>query len=192
MFWPLILPIKITIVLLTVFVLFSPLFASFMKWKRGKTFLIVTLLSIFAFIPSCALIATITDHFRFGLFEYESYAEARDPRIQQYLPPAATKISLNKYASGYEAKYEITEPDFHTYLDGLWEQYGQLSAIKREQFSDEGSHVQAEVFDRYQTLNWQPLANALLYHSPIQSDGGGTTYYFDSEAGMVYQRTAYW
>lgn len=163
-----------------------------MKWKRGKTFWSITLFSILAFIPTCALVATITDQFRFGLFEYENYADVEDHHVQWYLPPAATKISLNKYASGYEAKYKITESDFHAYLDGLWEEYGQLSVIKRKDRSGEGLPVQEEDFERFHSLDWQPLANASLFHSPVQGNGGGARYYYDSKAGMVYQQTAYW
>ncbi|WP_339745314.1 hypothetical protein [uncultured Rubinisphaera sp.] len=192
MFWPLVLPFQITIGLLSAIVLLSPMIASVMNWKRRKTFLIFTLLSLLAFIPSCALIATITDHFRFGLFEYENYAEVKDPGVHLYLPPGATKISLNKYASGYEAKYKITESDFHAYLDGLWEEYGQLSVIKRKDRSGEGLPVQEEDFERFHSLDWQPLANASLFHSPVQGNGGGARYYYDSKAGMVYQQTAYW
>lgn len=193
MLYPVVLPFQITILVLAIAVVAITTLAPLLKWKRGKTFLITSLVALVAFIPSCTGIMFVVDEFRFGHFEYQTYKDIDDFRPQRYLPTAATSITMYKIDSGFRARYSISEPDFRAYVDGLWEKYGRFSAVKREQLSGEGSSVDAdELQRRFRGLGWKPLANAIKYHSPRERDGGGATYYFDADAGMVYQRTDYW
>ena len=135
---------------------------------------------------------SILDSQRFGTFEYASFSDVKDFRIERYLPTQATDITLNKYASGHRAKYSISQTELTDYLDELWNQYGEYSAVPRNQLND-GAEVSADLYaSTFDDLGWSPLGNAIQFHSPVQADGGGATYYFDSSAGTTYHRAGYW
>ncbi len=192
MLWPIVLPFKIAFWSLAGLVALVTVFSPAFKWKRGKVFLISSILACVAFIPSCTGIMTIIDARRFGVFQYDVYADVNDFQIERYLPTSARNITLDKFAMGHRAKYSIPEADFMEYINGLWNEYGEYSAISRDELS-EGAQVTADAFEHeYGDLDWPPLENALEYHSPVQGDGGGATYFFDRDSGTVYHRAGYW
>lgn len=41
-------------------------------------------------------------------------------------------------------------------------------------------------------LKWPALKNPIEFHSPIENDGGGATYYFDATTDTAYHRAGYW
>ena len=144
-------------------------------------------------IPSCTGIMFITDAFRFGRFEYSHHEMVDDFRIERYLPPTATSISLNKYAQGHQARYRILEPDLQAYVDSLWNQYGAFSVVKREEQTGERHPASLEIFEHdFQGLGWHPLGPTNRYLSPVEADGGGAVYYFAPASGMAYHRAGYW
>ncbi len=171
----------------------AALLAPSFKWKRSKTLGISLLLALIAFIPSCTGIMFVVDNFRFGKFYCQHYSEVNDFRIERFLPNTATNITLHKQANGHHARYEISKSEFHAFIDGLWKQYGAYSTAKRDELYGEGKLATQEDFELdFQPLDWKPLANALRYHSPIEADGGGATYYYDDGAGIAYHRAGYW
>lgn len=193
MFWPTVLPFKIAFWLLVVITITATVFAPSLKWKRKSTFLIGCALSAIAIIPSCTGIMLILDSSRFGLFEHSNYSEVKDFRIERFLPTSSKDIFLHKRENGHRAKYKISDDDFHLYLNNLWDLYGKYSAVKREEISGEGSLVTEKDFNmHFEDLGWKPLNNALKFHSPVEGDGGGATYYFDPDTGIAYHDVSYW
>ncbi len=135
----------------------------------------------------------VADSIRFGHFHYASFDDIPDFRSRRYLPEAASNIEIHKHANGYRARYAISTSDFKTYLDGLWKQCGAHSAVERGGFMDEGQAVSLELFNHtFDGLNWTCPATAIVYYSPTEGDGGGATYYFDTDAGLMFQRTGFW
>jgi hypothetical protein len=133
------------------------------------------------------------DAVRFGDFMYASYSDIPDFRSQRYLPENAIDISMRKHANGYYARYKISTDEFNLYLDDLWQKYGQYSAVERGGFFDEGKPVDAESFRMtFGNLGWECPSEAIVYYSPREGDGGGATYYVDSDSGLVFQRTGFW
>jgi hypothetical protein len=131
------------------------------------------------------------DNHRFGVFEYDVYADVKDFRIERYLPTEARKITLDKFASGHRAKYSITKIELTEYLNGLWDRYGKRSAVSREAQGD-GDNATADSYEHvFVDLGW-PLFDAIEFHSPMQGDGGGATYYFDPATNTAYHRAGYW
>lgn len=186
-----ILPAEIAFWVLTAIVLLVTVFAPVMKWKRVKAFGIVSLLAVLAFIPSCMGIMATVDSQRFGVFRYDSYSEVDDFRIERYLPTQARDITLDKYFTGHRAKYSISQSELTDYLDGLWDRDGQYSAFARDDLND-GVTVSSDDFEYFfADLGWRPF-EAIEYHSPVQSDGGGAFYYFDPSTGTTYHCAAYW
>lgn len=192
MLWPLVLPLKITFWCFAWLVATVTLLAPLFKWKRGTAFLASFVLAAVAFIPSCTAVMSVIDQRRFGAFHYTSFAEVNDLRVERYLPPQASDITLDKYAMGHRAKYSISEADLRAYVDGLWRRYGEYSAIPRDEL-DDGATVKYEEFRHwFAGLDWPPIELAIVCRSPVERDGGGATYYFDPEAGVAYHHAGYW
>jgi hypothetical protein len=192
MLWPLELPVKITFGLLVALVLLATVGSLRLKWAPRKTFVIASLFAFVGFIPSCAVVMKIVDARRFGIFQYASYDEVQDFRIERFLPTAARNITLEKTFIGHRAKYMISESELKSYIDGLWDAYGKYSAIPRSKLK-EGESVKSEEIEMdFQDLNWPRMINAVRFHSPVEGDGGGATYFFDPTTGITYHRAGYW
>ncbi len=193
MLWPIELPFEIACWTLATVVIVLTAMAPLLKWRRGKTVRVSSALAMVALVPSCTGIMFVVDKMRFGTFEYATIQDIDDFRARRYLPPAASDITMHKQASGYRARYSISAPELHAYLDHLWDTYGEASAVERDQRLGEGEIASKEMQELFFTeLGWDPFENATVYCSPVEADGGGATYYFDSNAGIVMQRTGYW
>ena len=193
MYWPTLLPLAITFWLFVIITVILTIFAPSLKWKRKKTFLVTTLIASVMLIPSCTGLMFIMDFSRFGIFEYKTYDDVQDFRVERYLPSSSKNITLQKGAPGYHAKYEISEEDFHVYLNDQWRQHGEHSAIKREDLSFDAMPVGREEFDGYfKNLHWLPSENVIKYHGPIAGNGAGATYFLDRDRHTVYHYASYW
>ena len=57
----------------------------------------------------------------------------------------------------------------------------------------DGEPVKGEEIEMdFQDLNWPRMINAVRFHSPVEGDGGGATYFFDPTTGITYHRAGYW
>ena len=192
MLWPLELPVKITFWLLIALVLLATIVSVKLKWSPRKTFVIASLIAFIGFIPSCAIVMNVVDARRFGVFEYVSYDEVQDFRIERFLPPAARNITLEKTFIGHRAKYSISESELKSYVDGLWVAYGKHSGVARSNLKDGEPVKSQEIEMDFQGLNWPRMNDAVRFHSPVERDGGGATYFFDPTSGVTYHRAGYW
>lgn len=193
MFWPVILPFQITCGVMFSTVVLLMAFARPKTWNRVKTFFLYSAIAAVAFVPSCIGISLVVDAVRFGDFTYASYDEIPDFRSRRYLPFEATEIQMHKRASGYSARYNISPQDFAKYLDDLWEEYGESSAVARGESYREGKPVDPELFERrFGFLGWECPTSVIIYESPSESDGGGAEYHVDANSGVVYQSTVFW
>lgn len=195
MLWPLILPLQITAALLAAAISAATALAPRLKRKRGPVFMLTTLAGLVAFVPSLYVVQWIVDSQRFGTFHYDGYAEVQDFRVERYLPPAATDITLYKRygGNGYVARYHISADDLQSYVDGLWDEFGDLSAIPRDELDADGQPVAGGSVDRpFNELGWATLRDAIQFYSPVEDDGGGAAYFFDRQSGIVYQDAGYW
>ncbi len=193
MFWNLVLPLRITFWTLIALVVVSTAIAPVLNWKRAKTFLIALVLALVAFIPSCTGIMYLIDNAQFGYFEYNTFEDVKDFRVERLLPTTASQIKMYKRSNGYRAKYAISEADLHAFLDNLWKQYGRNSPVQRDTLLGEVTTVSSDKLHLvFSELGWSMLTEAVEYHSPSEADGGSATYYFDASVGIVYQQTGYW
>ena len=189
------LPVKITFWLLVGLVIVLTLVAPYLKWRRTRTFLFGSLVAVVAFVPSLFGVSSVVDTFRFGHFQHASFADVNDFRIERWLPPDATDISLfkNYGGNGYRARFTISEEKLIEYLDELWQAHAHQSAIQRHEFSHDGKETSGTAhFDQFQIIGWNPIAVSIVYHSPVEGDGGGATYYHDRNSGVTLQRAGYW
>jgi hypothetical protein len=192
MLWPIVLPVQLTFWIMLSMIVVSTLLAVALKWKPIRVFLGSIALAFVAFIPSCTGIMSVLDARRFGVFQYATYAEVQDFRIYRYLPVSAHSITLEKTAMGHRAKYSISEPEMRDYMDRLWKECGEGSAIARSDLNEGEIVKRDEIEYQFRELGWTPLTNAIRFHSPVQGDGGGAEYFLDASSGTAYHRAGYW
>lgn len=192
MLWPIVLPFQLTSLIMVVAVVTVTIFAAAKGWKPGLAFLLASTVAFIAFIPSCTGIMLFLDARRFGVFQYASYDDVRDFRVERYLPPAAKAITLEKTAMGHRAKYSITETELREYIDQFWNKFGHLSAVPRGD-STERDTARPDEFERwFKDLGWPSPKHAICFHSPTEADGGGAIYFFDPDSGTAFHRAGYW
>lgn len=193
MLWPVVLPFQITCCVLLFAVVALTAFAAPTTWGRGKALLCYFAVALLAFVSAYVGVRTAVDAVRFGDFSYASYNDVSDSRALRYLPETATDIQMRKHANGYLARYELSSDELTSYLNGLWRQHGDRSAVKRGELSDEGESVDPRSFEMiFGDVGWVCPPAATIHFSPRESDGGGATYYVDSGSNLVFQRTAFW
>ncbi len=196
MLWPLILPMKITFWTFAAIVVLVTAIAPALKWKRKSTLGLTLLAAGVLFIPSSSGLMALLDTQRFGVFEYETYAEVQDFRVERYLPPAATSITVAKTMQGFRAQYSISETDLQAYLDDSWERFRNYyphSAPDLRIHAISDRIVNAGSFDsQYGDLNWPPLKGAVEYHGPSAANGAGFTVWYSPSQQVAYERAGYW
>ena len=192
MFWPIVLPFKITACILLALTVLVTLAAPLMKLRRTPAFFGALLLSLLAFVPSCAAIMGIVDQKRFGVFDYATFNDVNDFRVERYLPPAASDITVDKYAQGFRARFSISQTELDAYLDSVWDSYGDQSVVERGEMSvmdivDSESH---ELI--YGDLGWPHLEDATELYGPTAGNGAGFSVWYSPTKGVAYQRGSYW
>ncbi|SFJ01174.1 hypothetical protein [Planctomicrobium piriforme] len=199
MLWPLVLPVKITFSLLAVLVTLLTVFRPVRKWNRGKTFVVALLSAGLLLVPSCIGIMGIVDGLRFGTFQYASFSDVNDFRVERYLPTKASDITLNKSSMGHLAKYSISESDLKDYVDQLWKNWGEHSAISRDDLQKQRSETPSALeairsnFElAFRRLRWPAPASLIELHSPVEPDGGGAVYFYDPMTQTGYHKAGYW
>lgn len=202
MLWPIILPLQITFWLFAALIGFLTACAPAWKWRRNRTFSLSLLSALLLFVPSCTGIMSIVDAFRFGKFRHASFSDVNDPRVGRYLPTAATDITLIKHPSGHLARYSISESDLKNSIDDLWKQYGKRPATPREDLHEhvlknpmnlaEKPWIPGGIERELRSSEWQVPGNSIELHSPVESDGGGATYFYDPATRTAYHSAGYW
>jgi len=194
MFWPVLLPLKITCLVVGLLLAAAVLFAVLSKYSAFKVVAGAFLLCTIGFVPLCIGIQYAVDEFRFGYFEHSSFEEVNDFRIERYLPPKSRDISLFKNfgGNGYRAKYVIEESALEEYADSLWKEWGEHSSISRPKLSAHTSSISKLELPEFTDLGWVLEGDIRIFHSPVEADGGGATYYHERQSGLTFQRTGYW
>ncbi len=190
MFWPLVLPFKLTCLFVAIsFVLFV-MIASKKKWKMAKALSVFSITSMVAFIPSCTTIQLALDQFRFGHFKYEDYEQLKDRRIRRYMPDKACNITIHKHYSGngYVAAFSINREQLTKFLDANWQSYGEYSSIER------GGISIPKLPNSQSTdlVSWEACNPSETFHSPIGSNGSGAMYWFCPAKELAYVDAGYW
>lgn len=201
MLWPIVLPVELTIGLLAALVGFATVAAPAWKWKRRRTFVGSSLLAGLLFVPSCVGIMEVVDNIRFGTFQYASYLDVKDIRVERYLPPTATNVTLKKYSSGHMARYTISESDLKDYVDELWKRNGEHSAISHKDLDPTPGapagfngipFTSAEFESTFLSSEWPTPDNLIELHGPSGASGSGAVYVYDRATQTGYHRASYW
>ncbi len=192
MLWPIVLPFQITACVILGLIVLATALAPLAKRRRIPTLFAFSALGLLAFVPSCIGIKSVIDARRFGVFNYATFDEVNDFRVERYLPPTARNITLDKYAQGFRARYAISEAELTAYLDELWAKYGDRSSSKRGELAAMAT-VDREFHKlRFGDLGWPPLDDATERFSPTAENGAGFSVWFSPKEGFAYEQAGYW
>jgi hypothetical protein len=192
MLWPLVLPFLITLGGMVAVLVFGIAIAPKCKKSRKRFILCGLLLSGLAFVPSCTVLMTILDQYRFGVFKYADYESVNDLRVERFLPEAATEITIDKSAGGYRAKFSISRESLDSWYDESWNRNGDSSVVVRDD-EERAMLISTDDFEiQYGDLGWPPLADAIEYVGPAAPNGAGFTIWYCEAEGVAYQHVGYW
>lgn len=192
-FWPLILPLQITSVLLIALVALAV--ANAPRWKRTRRAMLFgsTAIAVVAFLPLSFAVSWVIDSFRFGESHYAQASRVNDKRVQYYLPPTATQITLHTRGNGYHARYRISRAELDAFLDAAWANADYANPDERGQLANSGREIDQRQFAHwFEAVEWPLPPRAVCLYGPVEPDGGGAIYYLDPIAGVVFQSTGYW
>lgn len=195
MLWPVVLPFQITVVLIAVVVGLAMALARRWKWNRLQALSVSALCGCLAFVPVMIGVAIVVDAWRFGLFRHAAFSEVRDFRIERYLPPMATEITLDKYASGHCARYSIRETELVAFVDDQWGAYSQRTALpssRRDASRLAASYDLDRLRHDFERLGWSLSDGTIVLVGPRAANGAGATYCYDRRTGLAYHRAGYW
>ncbi|MDA7893893.1 hypothetical protein N9B38_03175 [bacterium] len=191
MLWHLVLPFKITFWTLGIALGIAVLAAPALQKKRSRIFLWGFPMVLVSFIPSCSLVMHFVDKSRFGVFEYDVTQTISDPRVERYLPTDAREVTVDRFASGYRARYLIESDVLEDWFDAVWEEFGEYSVNGKS--PPEFITVTNEIFDRkFSGLGWPRPSEVVFYQGPIAENGAGFAIWYDAETGFAYETATHW
>lgn len=191
MLWPIVLPFLITVCIISGLIAVVTVLAPRGVWRRASVFCVASGLGVLGFVPACTCVMHVLDAKRFGVFTYATFDEVNDFRVERYLPPAAQGITLDKRAQGFRARYTINETELLSYLDELWDKYGEHSLEGRQE-RPTPSIVRNSHGVWYEDLGWPSLDDAIEYRSPSARNGAGFFVWYSRKERIAYQRAGYW
>lgn len=192
MFWPLILPAKITFWLLLAVIVCVTCLAPVPRLSRVQLFFGTLLVAVVAFIPSCVGVMAVLDARRFGDFEYASYDDVEDFRVERYLPPQARSIKLHKIPNGFRAMFQISEADVVAWHESIWSEYGTKDAFETERGPDESDTIAKEMMVHFEHLDWPLPQPEVAYYAPVGGNGATFKTWYDRDTNTAILWGCYW
>ena len=194
MFWPLVLPFQITVVSMIALAIGVFWFGKRRNWQAGNRAVAAIFLSALLFIPSCVATTYVAGYFRFGTFHYDDYTAINDFRVERYMPPTATDITVFKHygGNGYRARFTISQQDFAAWHDEFWDRYGEYSNMARH--DDDGKAASdPQHFQRpFGQFNWSLPDDAVNYQSPVAANGAHYDVEFSPSQRVAFLTSCYW
>lgn len=194
MLWPLILPVQLTFVLLAVIFFAAVYVGQLRKWRQGRLVAGLFIGMPLMFIPSCLVVTTSVNHFRFGMFWYPDFASIQDFRIERYMPPAAADIHVYKHYSGngYRASFRIAKADLDAWHNMCWQSHGQDSVNERPEV-DIAKSADVEDFNHcFAEFKWSQPKDLTVYQGPVAGNGASYTIWYSPSDQMAFLTSCYW
>ena len=191
MLWHLVLPFKITFWTLSVVLGIAVLAAPSTGRRRSRVFLWGFPMVLVTFIPSCSVVMHFLDKSRFGVFEHDVTPTINDLRVERYLPPDARELTVDRYASGYRARYLVESDVLEDWFDAVWEGFGEYSVDAKT--PPEFTTLTQQTFDEtFGGLGWPRPTEVVFYQGPVAENGAGFSIWYDAETGFAYESATHW
>ena len=194
MLWPLVLPSQITFALMIALIIGVLWFGKRRRWQPRNRIIAAICLPLLMFIPSFVATYWVVDYFRFGTFHYDDFGAIQDFRIERYMPPPATDITVFKHygGNGYRARFTIGQQEFDAWHDHVWANYGEHSNVYRP--ADDGTVASdPEDFQRwFGNFNWSLSSDSVKYQGPVAGNGAHYKIDYSPSEQVAYLRSCYW
>lgn len=192
MIWSLILPFKITCVVLVVLVILANVVAPLLRWKRLPVLGLSLVAAAVAFLPSFLVIMGVVDLVRFGTFYHSTFDEVDDPLVELFLPPDATDITIYKNSVRFRARYTISQADLTKHVNSMWAKHRQQATNTSAEATLGTPSETTWSENARDPISSPPLTNPLVYEGPVAVSGAGFTIWYSVEDGVAYQEANYW
>ena len=187
MFWPLVLPFKITFAAMLAILIGATLAAPLARVRRMTAFFAVSGVAIVTFIPACTAVMKKIDATRFGEFQYASVRDMSDEHAALYIPPTATNIQTLQKPNGIWATFQIDEPSLIKYVQNHWDAWGDSAVNWGEDWKLESDNF-SEIEIRFRDIEWDLPDLDVAYTGPTAADGAGYQiwYHRESQTGILW------
>ena len=196
MFYPFILPLKITC-----FVVFAGMVATVIAvtrrgGSRRKSLDTAALAGAILFVPLCIAIGLIVNAVRYGEFGYATAEGTHDPHIE--LPEEATGITLHKYGSGHALRFHVEQGALERWMDTVYEErrsHGAgvwLQPFTREETPSDPEFVPVRVDPDFERYGWRVPEDTILYKGSRAGNGAGYDVWYSPGTGTAFVSAAYW
>lgn len=194
MLWPLILPAKLTAILLVILFASALAIAKQRKRRPGRTAILGIVALLLMFIPSCVAVKVVVDHFRFGMFQYADFDSIGDFRIERYMPQTAKRITVYKHESGngYRARFEITGDDLRAWHQQVWDSYEQFSGIPPGEGEMRSPTDEVQFLHQFDEFAWQAPSDLVVYNGPIKANGAHYRIWHSESTQVAFLTSCYW
>ena len=190
MFAPIILPFKITLILLCVVFFGLQIRHQQSSQKRsvpGRSIGAVILL----FIPILFLVGWVVDTVRYGEFGYETAADIRDRYIQ--VPSDSRDLTVYKYASGHEIKFVVSEELLHQWMKELTAERFETMREAKPFELQRPYPGRSAYFDRcFRNAGWMCPPDVVQYKGWHSGRGSGFDVWYAPSTETAYIDAAYW
>ncbi len=190
MFWSVVLPFKITFLTIFSVVILLVVFRIRAKKPLGKFIALSFVLSIVAFIPSCIGIQMLVDPFRFGNFEYKSYADIGDSHVKRYMPSAAKDIDVIQKKQSNVAVYTISRAELQQWIL----EYSKGKDSSSYHIPKQETEITLEHDHKYnmELFGWDMPRDSIKYNAPTYLNGAGFQVWHSESKNRAYQVSRYW
>jgi hypothetical protein len=190
-FWPVVLPFQLTLVVMGMLVVVRTYLATSKGRRPVGTFVMTTGLALLCFIPSCTAIGLLVDTRRFGLGHYPMHQAISNFHAPQLIPKAAREISIDKFASGHRANFKVGRADLEEWLDDLWKEHGNDSTLQRDRVRS-SDFIATDFPEEFLAYGWKPAIEMTKYASPVSPRGAGFEIWYSPSDEIACQRCSYW
>lgn len=191
MFWPVVLPFQITLVIMGRLVLVRTSLAASHGRRPVGTFVMTTGLAMLCVIPSCAGIAFLVDKQRFGIGHYPTHDAIWNFHAAGLIPKSATEITIDKFASGHRARFKVGRADLEEWLDDLWKKHGNDSTLQRDRVRS-SDFIATDLPEEFRAYGWKPVIEMTKYANPVSPRGAGFEIWYSPAEEIAYQHCSYW
>ena len=187
MFAPMILPLRLTLVLLATLTL---LLALLLRRKSRHPLFFAVATSVILFLPILFGAMTLTNHMLYGTFEFEEAGEVRDAYVQ--VPDTATDLVVHRYSSFHAVRFRVGADELTVWMDELFQERQQTSDTRPFVLSETTAGQTDEFHNLFGGFGWTPPDDILVYRGWRSARGGGFDVWYSQKDRVAYMYVTYW
>lgn len=184
MWAPAALPIEYTFYILVAMVVTMPF--ALRRFTKHPILLSLGVCAISS-LPLLLAVGAIIDSYRYGEFYFDNAGALNDSYVE--LPHGVTNITLRKYASGHEVKFQTSKLPLEKWMSDLTDRRSEYSDAVPFLIENSGN---AQGFQNDFGTAWIYPSDAVLYRGWRSGRGAGFDVWFSEENQTAYINASYW